>query len=206
MNAALSTLSLEPYEPEAPPPAQSGEHLAGYGIDLILSPGWDGRVSSGVVELASFDLSQAADTSGPFSGSQSDVAIRLLEHGGSDAPFLTAQLPLELAPTEFVPPDSGKQVPALTGRSFVASGREFVLSAVSGSLPPSPAALAEANEALASLRIEPGDFYPGEVDPATFAAAPGWYTGTSGRAEIEPEGEQTSTWGSTVPYRDPPNQ
>jgi hypothetical protein len=208
VNAVLAMLSLEPYEPKRPNPARGGEHLAGYGLELTLPPGWDGRVSYGVVEAASFDLSQAAGVSGPLSVGRNDVAIRLVEHGGSDAPFVTARLPLELAPTEFVPPGPGfgERVPALTGRSFVASGRQFVLWASAGSLPPSPTALAEANEALATLRIEPGDFYPGEVDPGTFAAAPGWVTGTSGPAQVEPDGEQTSTWASTVPYRDPPNQ
>ena len=38
-------------------------------------------------------------------------------------------------------------------------------------------------------RVEPGDFYPGEVEPATFAPAPGWYTGTTGLAAVERESE-----------------
>ena len=208
VNAVLATLSLRSYEPKPATPARGGEHLAGYGIDLALSPGWDGRVFSGVMEVASFDLSRAADASGPISVGRNDVAIRLLENGGSDARFVTARLPLELAPTEFVPPGPGfgDQVPALTGRSFVASGRQFVLWAFAGSLPPNPTALAAANEALATLRIEPGDFYPGEVQPATFAASTDWYTGRSGPAQIEPDGEQTTSSASTVPYRDPPNQ
>jgi uncharacterized protein YceK len=208
VNGILSTLALKPYESRRPTPIQAGEQLAGYGIDLTLPPGWHGRISSGVLEAASFDLSQDAAASGPPPLGRGDVAFRLVEHGGSDAPFITARLPLQLAPTEFIAPalGSGEQVPALTGRSFVASGRQFVLWASAGSLPPSATELAEANEALATLRIEPGDFYPGTVEPATFAAALGWHTGTSGPAEVEPGGEQTSSWASTVPYRDPPNQ
>jgi hypothetical protein len=97
-------------------------------------------------------------------------------------------------------------ISALTGRSFVAGGRKFVLSVASGSLPPNPATLAEANGALAALRVEPGDFYPGTVEPATFAPASGWSTGTSGLTDVEPEGEQTTTWASTVAYRDAPDQ
>ena len=174
VNAVLATLSLEPYEPLRPAPAR-GEQLAGYGIALILPPGWHGRISSGVVEAASFDLAHDAGTSGSPSVGRNDVAIRLVEHGGRDAPFVMARLPLQLASTEFIAPDpgSGEQVPALSGCSFVASGREFVLWAFAGSRPPNQAAVAQANEALVTLRIEPGDFYPGEVDPATFAAAPG---------------------------------
>jgi hypothetical protein len=205
-NALLSTLSLQPYEAQAPTPARGDKHLTGYGIDLTLPPDWDGRVASGKVEAASFELAETAIASGPFAGSADDIAIRLLESGGSDAPFVTVLLPLLLVPTEFVPPDAGERGPALTGRSFVVSGREFALSVVAGSLPPSAAALVEVNALLASLRVEPGDFYPGQVDPATFASAPGWYTGTSGPADIEPEGEQTTSWAATVPYRDPPDQ
>jgi hypothetical protein len=208
VNGILSTLALKPYEPTPPTPIQTGEHLAGYGIELTLPPGWHGGISSGVLEAASFDLSKGAAASGPPVVGRSDVAIRLVEHGGSDAPFLTARLPLELAPTEFIAPGSGsgEQVPALTGRSFVANDRQFVLWAYAGSLPPSATGLAEANEALATLRIEPGDFYPGEVEPAIFAATAGWSTGTSGSEEVEPGGEQTSSWASTIPYRDSPEQ
>lgn len=124
-NTVLSTLSLERYEPKGRTPARGVERVAGYGIELTLPPGWDGRVSYGVLEAASFALSQAAGASGPLPGGPNDVAIRLVEQGGSDAPFVTARLPLELAPTEFVPPGPGfdERVPALTGRSFVASGR-----------------------------------------------------------------------------------
>jgi len=191
VNAVLATLSLRSYEPKPATPARGGEHLAGYGIDLALSPGWDGRVFSGVMEVASFDLSRAADASGPISVGRNDVAIRLLENGGSDARFVTARLPLELAPTEFVPPGPGfgDQVPALTGRSFVASGRQFVLWAFAGSLPPNPTALAAANEALATLRIEPGDFYPGEVQPARSRRR---RTGIRARA-VPPRSSQTAS-------------
>lgn len=163
MDAVLSTLSLEPYQSKPQTPPREGAHRAGYGINVSLPRGCDGRVSDGVVEAASFHLSQAAGMSGRLSVGRNDVAIRLVEHGRSDAPFVTAKLPLELTPTEFAPPrpGTGEQVPALTGRSFVASGKRFVLWAFAGSLPPNSTALAEANEALATLRIEPHDFDPG---------------------------------------------
>ena len=208
LNALLSTLALMPYQPNPSPPAPAGEQLAGYGIKLDLPRGWDGRVSPGVVEAASSRLPADAGPQGPLSIGRDDVVLRLVEHGGSDAAFVTVRLPLQLAPTEFIAPGpgSGGQVTALTGRSFVANGRQFVLWALAGSLPPNATALTDANEALATLRIEPGDFYPGQVESATFAPAPGWDTGSSGPAKIEPDGEYTSSWAATVAYRDPPNQ
>ena len=88
----------------------------------------------------------------------------------------------------------------------MASGRKFILWAYAGSKPADATALEQANEALASLRVEPGDFYPGEVEPASFEPASGWHTGSAGPVEIEPGGEQTQSWTSTVPYRDEPDQ
>jgi hypothetical protein len=201
VNALLATLALEPYESAPVSAAEGGKHLSGYGIDLTLPPGWDGRLSAGVIEAASFELPQQVDPSGPFAGTSEDVLLRLLERGGSDPPYITARLPVRLAPTEFVPPQNGERAPALSSRSFVASGRQFLLTISAGSLLPSPTALVEANEALASLKIQPGDFYPGEVEPAIFASAPGWYTGTGGPGAVEPDGEQTTTWASTVAFR-----
>jgi hypothetical protein len=208
VNSLLSTLSLKPYAAKPSPPAQGGEQLTGYGIKLNLPGGWDGRVSPGVVEAASYHLPTDAGLGRLLALGRDDVVLRFVEHGGSDAAFVTTQLPLALAPTEFVPPSPGsdEQVPALTGRSFVASGRQFVLWAFAGSQPPNAKALAEANETLATLRIERGDFYPGEVEPATFAPTSGWYTGSSGPAKVEPDGEYTSSWAATVQYRDLLNQ
>lgn len=201
VNQLIASLSFTPYEPAPVSAAERGEHLGGYGIEFALPPGWHGRISSGVVEAASFDLSQQADPPAPFSGTADDLLLRLVEHGGSDAPYITARFPLRLATTEFVEPQNGERAPALSGRSFVASGRQFLLTISAGALSPDPTVIAQANEVLASLRIEPGDFYPGAVEPATFAAASGWYTGTGGPAAIEPDGEQTATWASTVPFR-----
>jgi hypothetical protein len=207
LNALLATLALSPYEPGQSRKAD-GERLTRHGVELTLPRGWHGRVSSGLVEAASYQLPRDADPAALLPPARHQIALRLEERGGSDAPFVTARLPLELAPSEFVAPapGSGEHVAALSGRSFVASGRKFVLWVFAGSVRPDATALAEANEALATLRVEPGDFYPGQVEPATFAPAPGWYTGTGGPAKIEPAGEQTDSWASTVPYGDPPNQ
>jgi hypothetical protein len=169
VNALLSTLSLDPYDTQSVPPAHGGDHLAGYGIEVDLPQGWHGGISPGVVQAASFELSESADPREPLTPGPDGIGFTLREQGGSDAPFVTARLPLQLAASEFVPPT--ERLPALTGRSFVANGRKFVLWAYAGSRVPDETALEQANEALASLRVEPGDFYPGAVEPASFEAA-----------------------------------
>jgi len=199
-NALLSTLSIQPYDAQPAQPPQGGDHLSGYGIELDLPQGWHGRISSGVIQAASFELPQDTDPREPLTRGADGVGFTLIEVAASDASFVTARLPLHLAASEFVP--QTEQLPALTGRSFVTSGRKFLLWAYAGSRSPDATALEQANEALASLRVEPGDFYPSEVEPATFEAASGWDTGSTGPVEIEPVGEQTMSWASTVPYRD----
>jgi hypothetical protein len=76
-----------------------------------------------------------------------------------------------------------------------------VLWTSAGSLPPSAEALEQANAALAALTVEPGDFYPGSVEPATFAPALAWYTGTGGATRSRPDGDDTWSWAATVPVR-----
>src|SRR5207249_2158944 len=85
VNSLLSTLSLKPYEPNPSPPAPAGEQLVGYGINLTLPAGWDGRVAPGLVEAASFHLQATTDSRGPLSLGRDDVLLRLVEHGGNDA-------------------------------------------------------------------------------------------------------------------------
>lgn len=116
--------------------------------------------------------------------------------------------PIRLSSAEFVGPSPGTdpRIAAGTGRSFIDHGRDFVLSVEADSLPPSPELVTQANQALATLDVKPGDFYPGTVEPATFAAADGWHAGNSGQTDVRPEGQQTWTWASTVPYLDEPMQ
>jgi hypothetical protein len=204
VNAVLASLAFEPYELDPVSPPSGGERLAGRGIEVTLPAGWRGHVGDEELALASFDW-RAAEEPGAYVP-RDDIVLLLREQGGSDAPFVTARLPFRLVPTEFVPAEFGARGTSQTGHSFVASGRRFVLWASAGSLRPTVELLAEANAALASLRIEPGDFYPGLVEPATFEEAAGWHTGTSGPAEIEPGGTQTASWAATIPYRDEPFQ
>jgi hypothetical protein len=183
LNGAIFSLSVEHYQPQPVEPA-TGEPISGFGLHADLPDGWKGNVQRGVV--------QASDGS---------ITLRIVEHGGTDAAsFITGRIPIRLGLAEFVQANgvSGYE----TGRSFVDSGRDFVLSARSSENPPDSISLGRANAFLASFRAEPGDFYPGTVEAATFASAPGWDTGTTGPAKEQPDGQQTMTWASTVPYRD----
>jgi hypothetical protein len=188
-NDVLASLSLAPYTPE-PIPHLPGdaEQIEGYGISMELPPGWKGSVTRGRVE---------ASTAG--------LRLSLRENGGTDAqPFVTGRTPIRLSTAEFVGPSGGfdPKIVAMTGRSFVEQGRTFVLDVVADALPPRDEVVTEANEALATLKVEAGDFYPGTVDPATFAEADGWHTGDTGPAKMQPDGEQTISWASTIPYKD----
>jgi hypothetical protein len=196
-NNVLRSLALEPYVPTAVPSLPpDAERLHGYGISMSLPPGWNGRVTRGELDAAS------ADSLGP-----DDIRLRLLEHA-TNGGFVARRVPISLTPAEFVPPvgESDPNIPAMTGGSFVDQGRYFVLWVDAGSFPPSAEAVEQANAALATLTVEPGDFYPGTVEPATFGPVDGWHTGTSGSTDARPDGQQTFTWASTVPYRDEPFQ
>jgi len=191
-NGVLRSLALDTYVhstvPALPPNAKQ---IQDYGIRMRLPADWKGKV-----------------TRGELGAGSAHIQLRLLERGGTDVAFAAAKLPIELSDAEFVDPGIGfdPKIVAGTGRSFIDHGREFVLWVEADSLPPNPRAVEQANQALATLVVEPGDFYPGKVEPATLATANGWHTGTNGPVEVQPEGQQTSTWASTIPYRDDPQE
>jgi hypothetical protein len=201
-NDLLSTLELEPYVPTAVPslPADA-TRVDGYGISMRLPPGWNGGITRGELDAAS-SANLGAD----------DIRLRLLENGdspqGAGPPFITGLPPIQLSTAEFVPPsgDPDPFIRASTGRSFVDHGRAFVLWIDAGSYPPSPQTVEEANQALATLTVQRGDFYPGTVEPATFSSAEGWQTGTNGTVEVQPDGQNSWSWASTIAYRDEPFQ
>jgi hypothetical protein len=183
LNEALSSLQLSAYQ--APPlEAATGNPIDGFGLHANVPAGWNGGVARGEVHAGDDSL---------------DVTIS--EYSSPDAAaFVTGHVPIRIGPAEFVQPPGGTGYE--TGRSFVEAGREFQLWVRSPDDAPPPASLERVNAFLASFRAEPGDFYPGTVDPATFTPAEGWSTGTSGAAQIQPEGQSTTTWASTIPYRD----
>ncbi len=192
-NGVLMSLSLSPHTPAAVPslPADA-KRIEGYGISMRLPPGWEGAVTRGKLE---------ASTTG--------LRLTLRENGGTDAPpFVTGLPPIRISSAEFVGPSPGTdpKIAASTGRSFIDHGRDFVLAIEADSLSPSPELVTEANQALATLDVKAGDFYPGTVEAATFAAADGWRAGSSGSTDVRPDGQQTWTWASTIPYLDEPIQ
>ena len=187
-----------------------------YGLAIDVPSGWDGRISRGAVHLASFDLHRD-DVGWPGDATQrmaaNDLLLVLFEHefGPDEAReahlFPELEEPLRLAADDFERPEPGTsryEDHGFARRWFSASGRSFVLFAESGKRPPSPPALEDLNAALRTLRIEPGDFYPGTAEPPRFEERAGWHTGASGQVEIRPQGEAAQAWAATIPWADEP--
>jgi hypothetical protein len=190
LNDALSSLQLSPYTPR-PAAAATGDSIGGFGLHANVPAGWEGGIARAEVH--------AGDAS---------VDLAITEHSSPDAAsFVTGHMPILIGPAEFVHPEGeGGGTGYETGRSFVEAGREFQLWVRSANGSPPVASLERVNALLASFHADPGDFYPGRVEPATFAPADGWLRGSSGAAKIQPDGEQTTSWASTVPYRDSSDQ
>jgi hypothetical protein len=193
---------------DAPPPAGGDEvTLHGYGLTISVPPGWEGEISRGAVRLANRSLPPREG--GPRQLDAGALVVEVLEReptpdewGGIEA----VEGPPVLEAGDFAAPESGTapEDHAVARRFLSLAGRVFVLFAEAGARPVAEDAVREASAALATLEVEPGDFYPGAVEPATFVPAPGWHTGHSGRFERRPWGEQTQSWAATVPYADGP--
>ena len=91
-------------------------------------------------------------------------------------------------------------------KSGTAGGRLFDVFAEAQTPHVTADRVAALNDALDGVRVSPGDFFPGSVEPARFPDRPGWHTGTNGRSERYPQGEYTVSWAATVPYGDEPLQ
>jgi hypothetical protein len=198
--------------------ARPGKLGPSYGLSITLPAGWHGRIRRGAVQAATFPL--AAEASGWV---HEDDARRL----GADDVVVSV---FETAPENTSPPPSREEYPPLvdplsfgasdleswdgitedsklSGRgyrrtSFELSGRLFVAFVETGSWPPTPSTLAGLNELLGSLEVEPGDFYPGIVEPPRFRSRGGWFVGDSGRTDVDADGEFTTAWAATIPWID----
>jgi hypothetical protein len=187
-----------------------------YGIAVTLPAGWDGRIGRGALHAGSFPLPGDAPgwTRTAAKGlAPDDVLVTIFENEPRRSPPLQAgeypelNGPLRLDTGDFEPFDGVTEDSGATGngyarRTFRLSGRFFVLFAEAGERVPPPAALAALNELLASLAVEPGDFFPGTVAPARFPQRAGWFVGTGGPDEARAEGEFTTAWAATIPYAD----
>ncbi len=154
-----------------------------YGISVSVPDGWE-----------------ASLTRGAFVAETENAQLQLFETGRENAS----------------PPTDLDEYPELTGdlrldardfaggarRTFQRSGRLFVLFVETGSRPPVPRTLTEVNEILGSLEVAAGDFYDGVVEPARFAARPGWHIGASAPDDVDADGEFTTTWAATIPWAD----
>lgn len=199
----------------APEPRQLG---ARYGMSITLPAGWYGRVSRGAVQAATFPIpSHAAGWVHETEArrlADDDVVVTLFETSpeNTSPPISRAEYPplagaLAFEAADFESWDGDTEDSKLTGhaygrKAFQLSGRLFVVFVKTGSWPPSPVLLAGLNELLGSLEVEPGEFYPGTVEPPRFTTRPGWFVGDSGPAEIDADGEFVTAWAATIPWAD----
>lgn len=187
-----------------------------YGIAVTLPAGWDGRLARGALHAASFPL--LGDAPGWTRDAAKrlepdDLLVTLFENEPRRSPPLELgdypelDGPLRLGADVFAPFDGITEDSRSTGhgyaqRTFQLAGRFFVLFAEAGKRVPPAAALGTLNDLLASLAVEPGDFFPGTVAPARFPQQEGWFVGTGGADEARAEGEFTTAWAATIPYAD----
>jgi hypothetical protein len=186
--------------------AGDGAALHRYGIGLEVPEGWDATITRGAVRAANVPLPPLAGQ--PLADGQ--LLFQLFEtdpEADSPAPDLSLYPKVDTVPTlaadDFHPPEPGtEQVAGLARRTFSVSGRLFILFVSSGTKVPPASALLQLDQLLAGMSIEPGDFYPGSIEPPRFAHRDGWLVGDSGPRPVLADGDFVSAWASTIPYRD----
>jgi len=190
-----------------------GASIEGYGLVAAVPAGWQVRITRGALEASTAALPPL----GPWLGTAlhrslgpGDLGLVLFE----DAPlpgvpfersFYRAGAPPRFGAADFGPPPLGGSNPArhsFARRNFREAGRYFDLFAESGTARPGAEALQKLNGLVRSLRIRPGDFYPGVAASARFRSAPGWHSASSPDTPIGPETSSTSV-AATVPYHEP---
>jgi hypothetical protein len=180
---------------------ESGPDLERYGLSLSVPDGWDAEITRGTVRFANREL---PGFPGPWQLERGDLVVEVLERDTPLSDPAAVDAAPRLAVDDFVPPEPGTY-PGRWGvarANFTLAGRWFTVLAESGSRPGAADDLEQANTILVSLSARPGDPYSGEVQPARFAPADGWHTGTSGPRPEGAEGDWTTTWTATIPYRD----
>jgi hypothetical protein len=179
---------------------------ARYGLSVTIPSGWDGEVARGALRFANRPL--PALCGGPRPLGPGDLVLAILEREpppGEQSYFPPLDEPPELHTQDLGPPEPGTYPDdhAVASVPFSLGGRFFVLFAESGAQSVDSTLIDRVNQILATLQVDRGDFYPGEVEPAAFRPADGWRTGSSGPRPIEADGDWTVSWAATVPYRDP---
>ncbi len=185
--------------------AVAGPAVHGYGIKASAPPGWHVRVLRGALEASTGPLPRLPQDLFPTTLRPDDVAVLLDEDGPSWAVPVERSIYRHGYPRAFSERDFATRIRteshARSARHFAVAGRSFDLFVEAGSPHVTAGRLAELNALVRSLRIEPGDFYPGLAPPARFRPASGWYTKHAPTVRVGPETSST-TIASTVPYRD----
>ncbi len=163
-----------------------------YGITTTLPPGWHGRLGRGVLAAATVPVANGRSCWGRCRPpAADDVYVFLFENSRENRSpptdgreFPDASRPVRLGADDFesfdgITEDSRALGHAFARRTFQLSGRLFSLFVETGSWPLSDEAVADANQLLALLKVESGDFYSGTVEPARFQPR---NAGTSARA------------------------
>lgn len=164
--------------------AEPGAGSARNGISLDVPDGVSAEVTRGTIRIATSDLSV--------------VLYEYEPQSRGEATYFDAGWPVRLEAADFrhrrpgTASDEDARLVSVAGRFFsvftegIPVGRE----------------LEELNQTLATIRGEPGDYFPGSVEPTRFASRSGWYVGDGGPAERRPYGEHVTSWAATIPYRD----
>jgi len=174
--------------------------IGSHGVSATLPPGWYGRAGHGYLEAATVPLAPERGYIGTSTRARlgrSDVLVTLFEntgaigegsvHAGPPRPFRARELTGRGAVRNF---HVGRRVFSL----FLEIGRGGARGR-----------LAQVNRLVASIRVRPGDFYPGVIRTPRFAPARGWHAGST-RPTAADAVNQTGTWAATVTWLDAPFQ
>jgi hypothetical protein len=194
-----------------------GAHHTSYdGIAVVKPVDWHirffrGAVAAATVPIPADETSLAASVGRKLRSG--DVAVVLFEDTPDaqwspplDFAVYRAGPPQPFATKDFGGPPFGGDNPGhhrFARRNFTVAGRYFDLFVEAGAQL-TAGRITQLNHVIGSLRVRPGDFYPGAADPARFRAAPGWHIRSIGTI---PNGTSmmSVTVSSTVPYADPLN-
>lgn len=190
--------------------------VSGYGITAAVPSGWHARVLRGAVQASTAQLASSNRSLGRAMSRRlhrGDLGVLLFEAAPVwnvpfDRSFYRSGPPRSFSAHDFRPSSVGGSNPgahSFATRNFMVEGRYFDLFVESGSARAASVRLAQLDKLIGSLRIRPGDFYPGEAPPARFRRAPGWFTTSSGTVPVGPS-TYSVTLASTLRYRDALNQ
>lgn len=168
--------------------AEPADGPARYGISLEVPGGVSANVSRGTIRIATNDLSVVLHEFEPRAWNPAEEA------------YFNDEWPVRVKPADFERrPGTGDIGDA---RLVSVAGRFFSLGRADGDPAEVARQLEKLNEVLATIRVEPGDYFPGTVAPARFAPRSGWGVGEGGPADRYAHGEYVYAWAATITVRD----